>query len=463
MIIWSKHIVKNQKLTIDPIKNKKISKSIMIPKANSSLATLLTYLTNHHSKIIDMGLERVSIVAHRLDLLYPAPKVITVAGTNGKGTTCHTLECILIAAGLKVGVYSSPHLLNYTERVRIQGKMLLESEFYRVFTDIESKRGMITLTYFEYSTLAALQLFKQAKLDVVILEVGLGGRLDATNIIDANIAAITSIALDHLDWLGNDREQIGYEKAGIFRSGQYAVIGEPDIPKSVNQIAQTVSAKLFRRGIDWQFRVQNNHWYWQSNAHNFKQLPLPNVPLANAATTLAIIDCLIRSDDAISQAISLQAIYQGLMKAKLPGRFQIISEEPCVILDVAHNPHAATYLADKISCLPKQKNTKVYAIVAMLANKDIKNTLSYLIPQIDKWYLASLSGGCGADTAQLAQYVNSPLQFRTVKDAWLQVMTKANKQDIVLVYGSFHTVAEVMKELLTKREKFKWLTSFKVD
>ncbi len=418
----------------------------MIPDVSSSIDTWLTYITAQHKRIIDMGLERVGLVARQLDLLSPAMKVVTIAGTNGKGTTCHTLESILIEARLKVGVYSSPHLLSYTERVRIQGKMLPEAEFCRVFSNIESKRGATTLTYFEYSTLAALQLFKQAKLDVVILEVGLGGRLDATNIVDADIAAITSIALDHIDWLGSDREQIGYEKAGIFRSGRYAVVGEPDMPKSVNDVAQNLEAKLFRCEADWHFELQNDHWHWQSEDQDFKQLPLPNVPLANAATALAIINCLIKQADAISQAISLQTIQQGLMKSKLPGRFQIISKEPFVILDVAHNPHAAAYLAARLAHLPRQKNTKVYALIAMLANKDIKSTLSSLAPQIDKWYLASLSGEIrGADATQLAQYVESPYQFATVRDAWLQIIADANKQDIVLICGSFHTVAEVMK------------------
>ncbi|MGP1956486.1 MAG: bifunctional tetrahydrofolate synthase/dihydrofolate synthase [Arsenophonus sp. NC-PE1-MAG3] len=422
-----------------------MSKPLMIPDANSSIDIWLTYITDQHKRIIDMGLERVGIVARQLDLLSPAMKVVTVAGTNGKGTTCHTLESILIEARLKVGVYSSPHLLDYTERVRIQGKMLPEAEFCRVFADIESKRGATTLTYFEYSTLAALQLFKQAKLDVVILEVGLGGRLDATNIVDADIAAITSIALDHIDWLGADREQIGYEKAGIFRSGRYAVVGEPDMPKSVNDVAKKLEAKLFRCEVDWHFELQSDHWHWQSKDHDFKQLPLPKVPLANAATALAIINCLIKQADAISQAISLKTIQQGLIKSKLPGRFQIISEKPFIILDVAHNPHAAAYLADRLAHLPRQKNTKVYALIAMLADKNIKSTLSYLAPQIDKWYLASLSGIRGADVTQLAQYVESPYQFSTVRDAWLQIITDAKKQDIVIICGSFHTVAEVME------------------
>ncbi|MGP1953242.1 MAG: bifunctional tetrahydrofolate synthase/dihydrofolate synthase [Arsenophonus sp. ET-KM2-MAG3] len=438
--------MKNQKLTINPINNEKIIKQLITPELTSSLTSWLTYLSNQHTKIIDMGLDRIAIVARQLELLNPAKKVITVTGTNGKGTTCHILESILIEAGLKVGVYSSPHLLHYTERVRIQGKILSENDFCRVFTDIESKRGTVTLTYFEYGTLAALQLFKQAKLDLIILEVGLGGRLDATNVIDSDIAVITSIALDHIDHLGNDREQIGYEKAGIFRSDRYAVIGEPDMPESISKVAKIIGAKLFRYGLDWQFESKNNYWNWQSKDQNFKQLFLPkNVPLINAATALAVIDCLIKEEDKIIQTISLQDIHKGLIKARLPGRFQIICKQPYVILDVAHNPHAAAYLADKVSCLPRQKNTKVYAIIAMLADKDIKNTLSYLAPQVDKWYFASLSGVRGAHAWQLAQYINSPYQFNTVEDAWVRITKEVNKQDIVIVCGSFHTVAEVMK------------------
>ncbi len=203
------------------------------PQAASPLASWLSYLENLHSKTIDLGLERVSLVAARLGVLKPAPFVFTVAGTNGKGTTCRTLESILMAAGYKVGVYSSPHLVRYTERVRVQGQELPESAHTASFAEIESARGDISLTYFEYGTLSALWLFKQAQLDVVILEVGLGGRLDATNIVDADVAVVTSIALDHTDWLGPDRESIGREKAGIFRSEKPAIVGEPEMPSTM--------------------------------------------------------------------------------------------------------------------------------------------------------------------------------------------------------------------------------------
>ena len=207
-----------------------------------------------------MGLERVSRVAARLDVLKPAPFVFTVAGTNGKGTTCRTLESVLMAAGYRVGVYSSPHLVRYTERVRVQNRELPESAHTASFAEIEAARGETSLTYFEYGTLSALWLFKQAQLDVVILEVGLGGRLDATNIVDADVAVVTSIALDHIDWLGPDRESIGREKAGIFRANKPAVVGEPDMPHTIADVANEKGAQLLRRGVDWQYEIQDNGW-----------------------------------------------------------------------------------------------------------------------------------------------------------------------------------------------------------
>lgn len=236
------------------------------PQAASPLASWLSYLENLHSKTIDLGLERVSQVAARLGILKPAPFVFTVAGTNGKGTTCRTLESILMAAGYKVGVYSSPHLVRYTERVRVQGQELPESAHTASFAEIESARGDISLTYFEYGTLSALWLFKQAQLDVVILEVGLGGRLDATNIVDADVAVVTSIALDHTDWLGPDRESIGREKAGIFRSEKPAIVGEPEMPSTIADVAQEKGALLQRRGVEWNYSVTDHDWTF-SDAH----------------------------------------------------------------------------------------------------------------------------------------------------------------------------------------------------
>ncbi|WFQ79898.1 bifunctional tetrahydrofolate synthase/dihydrofolate synthase [Xenorhabdus sp. SF857] len=423
-----------------------------IPQATSSLMTWLSYLENLHTKAIDMGLERVGQLGRQLGLLKPAPKVITVSGTNGKGTTCHALESVFLAAGLNVGVYSSPHLVRYTERVRIQGKEPAEQDFCRVFAAIEAQRGDISLTYFEYGTLAALQLFEEAALDVVILEVGLGGRLDATNIVDADIAAITSIALDHTDWLGADREHIGREKAGIFRRGHFAVVGEPEMPHSIAEVADELGAKLFRRGVDWHFSQQENSWNWRSDKQQFNELPLPNLPLANAATAMGVIDCLLQQDDKVSRAIDEQAIHAGLRNAQLPGRFQIVRENPLVILDVAHNPHAAGYLVQKLAEWTRSPDSKIRGVVGMLGDKDIAGTLACLSQQIDEWYCASLHELRGAEADVLAGHLVQARTFPEVKTAWQQAMEDASVQDIIVVCGSFHTVAHVMEALEEGKE-----------
>ena len=419
-------------------------KNHQIPKATSPLAAWLYYLERLHSQPIELGLERVKQVAERLDLLKPAPKVFTVAGTNGKGTTCCTLESILLAAGLRVGVYSSPHLLRYTERVRIQGQELSEAEHSHSFAQIEAGRAGISLTYFEFGTLSALQLFKQAKLDVVILEVGLGGRLDATNIVDSDVAAITSIAIDHTDWLGFDRESIGREKAGVFRAGKPAVVGEPDMPQSIADVAAQLGAQLYRRDDAWRFsqqqpgEQQENSWDWQCGNHQWANLPLPNVPLANAATALAVLHYS-------GLPLSDEVIRQGLLAASLPGRFQVVSEQQLLILDVAHNPHAARYLTDRLARLPK--HGKVRAVVGMLSDKDIGGTLACLSEQVDEWYCAPLEGPRGATAEQLAEHLVLSRQFSDVETAWRQAMQDAEPQDVVIVCGSFHTVAHVMAVL----------------
>ncbi|QWT41435.1 bifunctional tetrahydrofolate synthase/dihydrofolate synthase [Dickeya dadantii] len=412
--------------------------NLQTPQATSPLATWLNYLEHLHFQTIDLGLDRIQLAAERLHLLQPAPRVFTVAGTNGKGTTCCTLESILIAAGLRVGVYSSPHLLRYTERVRIQGRELPESSHAEAFAAIEAGRNGTSLTYFEFGTLAALWLFKQAQLDVVILEVGLGGRLDATNIVDADVAVVTSIALDHTDWLGNDRESIGREKAGIFRGNRPAVVGELDMPASIAAVAQEKGAQLFRRGSDWQFSLQDDGWRWQGGDVHYDGLPIPTVPLANAATALAALQ-------ASDITLTVDAIYQGLRQAQLPGRFQIVSEKPLLILDVAHNPHAAAYLAARLADLPHAG--RVRAVIGMLADKDIPGTLAHLKPQVDVWYCAPLEGPRGADAGLLATHLESCTSFPDVATAWRQAMQDAGEDDVVIVCGSFHTVAHVMEAL----------------
>ncbi|WP_347253121.1 bifunctional tetrahydrofolate synthase/dihydrofolate synthase [Leminorella grimontii] len=413
-------------------------KELDIPQATSPLAAWLYYLERLHSQAIELGLTRVRAVAASLDLLTPAPFIFTVAGTNGKGTTCRTLEAILMAQGLKVGVYSSPHLVRYTERVRIQGMELPESDHCQAFARVEQGRGNTSLTYFEFGTLAALDLFKRAKLDVVILEVGLGGRLDATNIVDPSVSVITSIALDHTDWLGSDREAIGREKAGIFRAGQPAVVGEPDMPRSIADVAAATGAVLYRRGVDWSFdEPVEGAWSWRSKDVALNALPEPSIPMPNAATALAAIRYS-------GLDVGLDAIRLGLMQASLPGRFQIIGDAPLRILDVAHNPHAAAYLAQRLSSLPK-RGGKVYAVVGMLADKDIAGTLEYLKPQVDEWYCAPLEGPRGAKAELLAEHLPGARIFADVAEAWRQAQNDASPADTIVVCGSFHTVAHVME------------------
>lgn len=406
-----------------------------IPMATSPLAAWLYYLERLHAKTIDMGLDRIGLVAADMHLLRPAPRIITVAGTNGKGTTCRLLEAILLAEGLKVGVYSSPHLLRYTERVRVQGQELPETLHSEAMAAVEAGRATTSLSYFEFGTLAAFWLFKRAALDVVILEVGLGGRLDATNIVDADVAVITSIALDHTELLGPDRESIGREKAGILRAGRPAVVGEPDRPASIDSTALAVGALLYCRDRDWGFSRNGDTWSWRDQQTALDGLPLPAIPLENAATALAALR-------RFPLPVSEDAIRRGLAEASLPGRFQIVGRRPLLILDVAHNPHAAGYLATRLA--QQQIHGKVRAVAGMLADKDIAGTLGCLRGQVDEWYCATLDGPRGASAAQLALHLDHARQFDDVASAWRQALLDAEADDCVLVFGSFHTVAPIV-------------------
>lgn len=411
------------------------------PTLSTSLANWLAYLEQVHVKPIDLGLTRIRQVAQTMQLLTVAPTVFTVAGTNGKGTTCRTLEMILLAQGYRVGVYSSPHLLHYCERIRINNQLVSEQQVCQAFNTIEQQRGAITLTYFEFATLAALYLFKLAQLDVVILEVGLGGRLDATNIIDADVAVVTSIDLDHMHWLGNDKESIAGEKAGIFRANRPAVIGEPEPLTRFQQVIKQLSAVRFAYQQEWTYQQTGQTWQWQSAQQVYQHLPLPQVPLNNAATALA----------ALSQAnlvISEQAIITGLQQVSLPGRFQQVGVQPRLILDVAHNPHAARYLYEKL--LPLAGQGRILLVIGMLADKDIASTLAILKPLVDDWYCASLQGERAASADQLASYLTDQpnvKQFADVVSAWQAAMQQANDADTVLVCGSFHTVGDVLAQL----------------
>ncbi|WP_241575189.1 bifunctional tetrahydrofolate synthase/dihydrofolate synthase [Rosenbergiella nectarea] len=405
------------------------------PHSSSSLEEWLVYLEQLHGQAIELGLDRIRHVATELNLLKPAPFVFTVGGTNGKGTTCRTLEVLLMAAGYRVGVYSSPHFIRYAERVRINGQELSDSQHISSFHSLNQGRGETSLTFFEFSTLSALQLFKQSDLDVVILEVGLGGRLDATNIIDADVAVITSIALDHTDWLGPDRESIGREKAGIFRQGKPAVVGEPDMPATISKVAQDKGAILLARGREWSYSASSQSWQFQDIQGKLTELPLPQIPLANAATALAALRV---SGLTLSESV----LRESIATATLPGRFQILQHSPLVILDVAHNPHAARYLVEKIEQFAPVG--KVHGVLGMLHDKDIDGTATILSEAVNQWYCASLEGPRGATAQRLQQTLPEAECYETVEQAWRAALARADKEDLVLVCGSFHTVAAVM-------------------
>ncbi|MDP0332503.1 bifunctional tetrahydrofolate synthase/dihydrofolate synthase [Glaesserella parasuis] len=423
--------------------------ALISPKATDSLETWLSYLEKSHFKPIDMGLERIRKVAEELDLLKPAPYVITVAGTNGKGSTCKLLEIALLKAGLKVGVYSSPHLIHYNERVRIQGQALGNADLIATFDYIEQHKSA-SLTYFEFGTLAALDLFRKAKVDVAILEVGLGGRLDATNIVDPDFAVITSIDIDHVEFLGDNREAIGREKAGIFRPNIPVVIGESDCPQSILDHAKELQCHVFRRDIDWKFSVESDRLQWQSKTKSLT-VPLPKIPQPNCATALAVLTQL-------PFELSDEILVQAVAEAQMTARFQLLGEQDFatfsqnrplaqVIIDVGHNPHAARYLADRLAEWI-QPNRKIYAVFSALVDKDLSGIVEPLEELIDEWHCAGLQGYRGQSGTEVKSKLLTALPnakavaYENVIEASQVLFETANEQDIILVFGSFHTVAD---------------------
>ncbi|WP_318432618.1 bifunctional tetrahydrofolate synthase/dihydrofolate synthase [Photobacterium leiognathi] len=415
---------------------------LMAPQATASLSIWLKYLEQLHTSAIDLGLDRVKAVGQKADLLKPAPCVITVAGTNGKGSTCAMLEAILIEAGYKVGVYSSPHLVRYNERVRINNQELDDSEHTQAFASVEAARGDISLSLFEFGTLSALTLFKTHQVDVVVLEVGLGGRLDATNIVDHDVSVITSLAIDHVDWLGDNIDVIGYEKAGIFRSGKPAICGQPHPPATVPAHADDIGAELYQVGYQFEYQIEDNHWNWQCGAFDLTQLPLPNLPLPNAATALMALG-------AAELDISEENIINGLKKAQLPGRMQRVSEQPLIIMDVAHNPHSAEYFANQLSKIKqKEGKNKIHAVVAMLHDKDIASTIAAMRDTVDDWYPASLTGPRAATAEEILQHLPANcVGFDKPESAFDQALTQAGEDDMVIVFGSFYTVGQITSHL----------------
>ncbi|MDZ5461510.1 bifunctional tetrahydrofolate synthase/dihydrofolate synthase [Azohydromonas lata] len=407
-----------------------------------------------HPKGIDMTLERVAAVRDRLGLRFGVP-VVSVAGTNGKGSSCAMLESVALAAGYRVGLYSKPHLVHFEERCRINGEMISAQALLPHFEAVEAARQGTTLTYFEFTTLVIMRALAEAPLDLVILEVGLGGRLDAVNAIDADCALITSIALDHTDFLGPDRESIGREKAGILRAGSAAVISDPQPPQSVLDVAAALGVDLRVAGRDFMHSGDRQQWQWKGRGRAFHGLAYPALrganQLLNAAGVLAVFEALQER-----LPISAQAVRQGLAVVDLPGRFQIVPGQPVLVLDVAHNPQSVAALAlnlDQMGFYPR-----TFAVFGAMQDKDLAGALAHIAPLVDCWQLTALPTPRAADTATLRAVVQSaagskPVQVQEHADpaaALAAALEAADPADRIVVFGSFYTVGGVLKNGLPR-------------
>lgn len=424
------------------------------PESPSTLAEWLERVESLHPDEIDLGLARIAQVSRQMGLSAIAGKVITVAGTNGKGSTVCMLSTMLDAAGYRVGTFTSPHLLHYNERVRLNGVPVSDETLCESFARVDQARQDIPLTYFEFGALTAFDLFSRSQLDVVVLEVGLGGRLDAVNLIDPDVAVLTTIALDHQDWLGETREEIGAEKAGIFRTCAPAVCGEIDLPLTVINHAQALSAKLMRRGEVYDFvkhpdaQIEGAQvWDWRGTRGDkplsLQNLPLPSLPLVNAATAVQAIYQL-------GLEVSEQAIRDGLSNAFLPGRYQRLAQPVPMLLDVAHNPEAAAYLADRLK--EERQSGRVFALLGMLSDKDSDEVLSLMQTVIDEWAICELDTPraipAEALQAKLTSLkVASSTTYPSAAAAMAQLRTQVTADDLLVVFGSFFTVGAVLEYL----------------
>ena len=413
-----------------------------------TLQQWLTWQESLNPKEIDLGLDRVEKVLHQLGLSsqFNCP-VITLAGTNGKGSTSAFLQSMLQAAGYQVGCYTSPHLLKYNERISINSKNIDDEHLCETFEMIDQARGDVALTYFEFGTLAALVVFFQAKLDVVILEVGLGGRLDAVNVIDPDVSVITSIGLDHMDWLGADIESIGREKAGIFRPNKPAVYGGLSMPDSVKRAAEDKNVNLHAAGKDYLYQGLINGWQFTAKDIRYHDLPLPalkgSAQIQNAATAIMALHCM---NDVIK--VDQPSIVEGLQNVFIAGRFQLIHSSPDVVVDVAHNPQAARALLETLEDNPVEGST--YVVIAMLADKAVYEVVKILQPQIDGWFTAGLNVPRGLDAKILSKAVSELIPddklfvHQNVTQACEAAMQKALVNDRIVVLGSFYTVTEAL-------------------
>ncbi len=414
----------------------------------------LAHCEQLHPKNIDMGLERVQAVAQRMGLAFGCP-VITVAGTNGKGSTCAMLESILRQAGYRTGLYSSPHLVHFEERLRLNGEPVQAEALVAAFARVEQARCQhepaVSLTYFEFSTLAMLDLMARSGLDVAILEVGLGGRLDAVNIIDPDCAIITSIDLDHMEFLGTDREAIGREKAGIMRTGRTVIVGDPMPPQSVLDHAKDIDADLWRFGHDFNVSGDKQQWGWAGRDRRYSGLAYPALrganQLLNAAGVLAALTALRER-----LPVAAQAVRSGLALVELPGRFQVIAGQPTLVLDVAHNPHAVAALVANLDVMGYFPCT--HAVFGAMADKDLALMLARVNPVVDKWYFTDLPTPRAASASALLQCWQALGPRKNVSatthadplQALQAAIAAADPADRIVAFGSFFTVGGILKD-----------------
>jgi dihydrofolate synthase/folylpolyglutamate synthase len=414
-----------------------------------TLQDWLAHCERLHPKAIALGLDRVRAVAARLQIAFDCP-VVTVAGTNGKGSTCAMLEAIALQAGWKTGLYTSPHLVQFEERCRVRGESTTADALVPHFARVEAARQDVQLTYFEFTTLAILSLLAASELDLVILEVGLGGRLDAVNIIDADCVVITSIDIDHQEFLGPDREAIGREKAGILRAGRPAVVSDPVPPRSVLMAAGQLGVDLWLLGRDYNFSGDKQQWGWAGRGRRYAGLGYPALrganQLINASGVLAALTVL---RDRVP--VTAQAVRNGLAMVELPGRFQIVPGQPALVLDVAHNPHATAALAANLDAMGFYPTT--HAVFGAMGDKDLGEMLRRMDPLVDRWYFSELPTPRAAAATSLCALWESQTRRKDVAasthaspgDALRAAVEAADPADRILVFGSFYTVGGVLQ------------------
>ena len=413
-----------------------------------NLQEWLAWQEQLHPNAIDLGLDRVRRVLTALKLEHPAFPLLTAGGTNGKGSCVAYLEAMLRAAGYKTGAYTSPHLLRYNERVRVDGTEAMDGEFCEAFERIDRARGDVSLTYFEFGTLAALDVFARHAVDAAVLEVGMGGRLDAVNAVDPEGALVASVGLDHQEWLGSDRESIGFEKAGIYRAARPAVCGDRAPPASLLKHAAGIGADLRLLGRDFDHRAGGQVWSWRGQEGELRDLPPPalagRIQYDNASTAIALLKSV-----AGRLPVPEAAIRQGLQDAQVPARFQRLPGDVETILDVAHNPDAARVLAENLEAQPARGRT--LGVMGMFKDKAVEEVAEALAPRLDGWYLAGLDGPRGQSAAELAARVQSSvpgaelLEYPTVAAAYAAARTAARPGDRVVVFGSFQTIGSVLR------------------